>query len=99
MNLNNLHRLWEMNMNQILFERLFLVQLFLAFNYYSPSGSPVISLLPFRLTSCMIVIKMIIPSTWNAFQLNFKNTKSKQPRRPIEQKQVSRGRKLEHSHI
>ena len=40
MNLNNLHRLWEMNMNQILFERLFLVQLFLAFNNYSPSGSP-----------------------------------------------------------
>ena len=44
MNLNNLHRLWEMNMKQILFERLFLVQLFLAFNNYSPSGSPVISL-------------------------------------------------------
>ena len=44
MNLNNLHRLWEMNMNQILFERLFLVQLFLSFNNYSPSGSPVISL-------------------------------------------------------
>ena len=30
MNLNNLHRLWEMNMNRILFERFFLVQLFLA---------------------------------------------------------------------